>query len=61
MTIAERRLCVLCAWKATCNKKFFMGEGKINCPDFSEDVSLKKKTKGQDENFNLQPDKNNSK
>ncbi len=61
MTIVERKLCVICAWKTTCNKKFSMGEGKINCPDFSKDVSLKKKTKEQDENFNLQSDKSNSK
>ena len=60
MTIAERKLCVICAWKAICNKKFSMGEGKINCPDFSEDVLLKKNKKEQNENSNSQPDKKNS-
>jgi len=41
MTYQEKKLCVICAWRENCQKKFKIGEGKINCPDFCEDLKLK--------------------
>ena len=36
--------CAVCAWRATCKKRFLSGDSvALHCPDFTFDVSLKKK------------------
>jgi hypothetical protein len=35
-------ICSVCAWRATCQKKFSVSGRDARCSDFSEDVSLKK-------------------
>ena len=44
-------MCSVCAWRATCNKKFNLSGRDLHCPDFSEDISIKSKTEdtGTDE------------
>jgi len=37
-----RRSCVLCAWRASCAKKFSMTDDALHCPDFTEDVELRR-------------------
>lgn len=38
----ERTLCLLCAWRQTCNKKFSMvGAAGKRCPDYVRDLTLK--------------------
>jgi hypothetical protein len=38
----DRTLCVICAWRQTCNKKFCMdGATTTKCPDFTRDVTLR--------------------
>ncbi len=34
-------ICVICAWRETCNKKFSMSGKDVNCSDFVKDVSIK--------------------
>ncbi len=34
-------ICVICAWRATCQKKFSMSGSDMNCSDFVKDVSIK--------------------
>ncbi len=35
-------LCVVCAWRKDCVKKFQKGKGvTLQCPDFTRDVSIK--------------------
>ena len=57
MSYDERKLCVICAWRETCKKKFSL-EGKMHCPDFSKDLTIKKeyeyerKDKGNNSKFN---------
>jgi hypothetical protein len=41
--------CMVCAWRENCKKKFTISEGGLNCPDFSEDMTLKKKREEKDE------------
>jgi nucleoside-triphosphatase len=42
MAVDEKLLCVICAWRGTCNKKFSGGGGEsLHCVDFVRDVSLK--------------------
>ncbi len=33
-------ICILCAWRATCQKKFSVSGKDIKCPDFVRDVSI---------------------
>jgi len=33
-------VCAVCAWSATCQKKFSLSGKDIRCPDFVRDVSL---------------------
>jgi len=37
----DRTICVICAWRQTCNKKFSMdGATTTKCPDYTRDVTL---------------------
>ncbi len=36
-----RTICVMCAWRQTCNKKFSMdGATTTRCPEYTKDVTL---------------------
>ena len=38
----DKTICVICAWRQTCNKKFLMdGASTTRCPDFTKDVTLR--------------------
>jgi hypothetical protein len=39
---AEEEICILCAWRENCQKKFFLSGKDIRCPDFVRDSSIKK-------------------
>ena len=34
-------ICTVCAWRATCQKKFSISGKDIRCPDFVRDLSIK--------------------
>jgi hypothetical protein len=37
----ERTLCVICAWKKDCQKKFLRSQDlSVRCPDFTKDISI---------------------
>lgn len=40
---ADADICALCAWRASCQKKFSLSGKDIRCPDFVRDVSIKEK------------------
>lgn len=43
MTRDVRQICPLCAWRANCTKRFSRGDStSMHCPDFSEDLLLRK-------------------
>jgi hypothetical protein len=45
----EPALCVVCAWRKDCQKKFLRsGEVTLRCPDFARDVSIKDEEKKDD-------------
>jgi hypothetical protein len=47
----EKTICVICAWRQTCNKKFLMdGASTTRCPDFTRDVTLKKVDDSEEQN-----------
>jgi hypothetical protein len=38
----DRTICVMCAWRQTCNKKFSMdGATTTRCADYTRDVTLR--------------------
>jgi hypothetical protein len=40
----EKKYCVICAWRAGCQKKFSVSNdavGNVHCPDYSRDLSIK--------------------
>jgi hypothetical protein len=42
----EPTLCVVCAWRQDCQKKYMLKEGLASrCAEFSKDVSIGKKEK----------------
>ncbi|HPK53258.1 MAG TPA: hypothetical protein PK114_02290 [Smithellaceae bacterium] len=41
---AEKKYCVICAWRANCQKRFSVvtdATGNVRCPDYSRDLSIK--------------------
>ena len=34
-------ICIVCAWRATCQKKFSVSGKDMKCSDFVKDVSIK--------------------
>lgn len=36
----DKVLCIVCAWRATCQKQFSMKAGQ-KCPEFVRDVTIK--------------------
>lgn len=46
MTKDTRKLFLNCAWRANCAKRFSMADSTtMHCPDYSEDVALRKVAK----------------
>jgi hypothetical protein len=39
----KKELCVICAWRGSCQKKFSMKAGR-RCPDFSKDLTIKEQS-----------------
>jgi len=40
--VDEPSLCILCAWRENCQKRFLRGkEVSLRCPDFTKDLSIK--------------------
>ena len=47
--MAEKvEICAVCAWRATCQKKFSISGKDMRCPDFVKDVSLKEETEKEE-------------
>jgi len=42
-------MCGICAWRATCSRKFSLSGREIHCPDFSEDISIKRKPEADED------------
>jgi|YelNatPaOPRAMG01_1025707.scaffolds.fasta_scaffold112908_2 hypothetical protein len=39
--MADARLCLVCAWRADCQKKYSISKNARYCPEFSRDLSIK--------------------
>jgi hypothetical protein len=47
---SNRDICIICAWRADCQKKFSVSGRDIRCPDFSKDLTLPKGKEKKDKN-----------
>lgn len=46
----NRPICLTCAWRNDCIKKYsFQSSGLAQCPEYTEDIRLKKTSGGTDE------------
>jgi hypothetical protein len=47
---AEQTICVICAWRENCQKKFSISGKDVKCADFVKDVSVsrEKESEGSD-------------
>lgn len=43
MTLDYAKLCGICSWRGTCQKKFSLSHDALHCPDFSRDVTIKER------------------
>ncbi len=46
MTVKD--ICIVCAWRADCQKKFSISGKDMRCPDFVRDLSLPEEKEGED-------------
>lgn len=37
----KKDICILCAWRENCQKKFSISGRDVRCPDFVRDMSIK--------------------
>jgi len=42
-------ICAVCAWRATCQKKFSVSGRDMRCADFARDVTIKNKKEEKEE------------
>ncbi len=42
-------ICAVCAWRATCRKKFSISGRDVRCPDFVKDISIKEEKEKKEE------------
>ena len=40
---SNANICIICAWRATCQKKFSVSGKDMKCTDFVKDVSIQDK------------------
>jgi hypothetical protein len=46
--MVTKDICVVCAWRADCQKKFSVSGRDLRCPDFVRDVSLPEDKGGEE-------------
>ena len=44
----KQTICVVCAWRATCQKMFSMSGRDMKCADFVKDVSVGKEKESEE-------------
>jgi hypothetical protein len=46
---SKKDICIVCAWRADCQKKFSVSGRDVRCPDFVKDLSLPKDDEEKEE------------
>ncbi len=46
---SKKDICIVCAWRATCQKKFSISGKDLHCPDFVRDLTIKEEEKKPEE------------
>ncbi len=50
----EVEICSVCAWRATCQKKFSVSGKDMRCTDFVKDISFKESSDRKEEREGMQ-------
>lgn len=45
---SNNTICAICAWRATCQKKFSVSGSDMRCTEFVKDISIKEKEPEED-------------
>ena len=45
---SKKEICVLCAWRESCQKKFSISGKDLRCADFVRDLLIKEQQKEED-------------
>jgi hypothetical protein len=45
----KKEICILCAWRENCQKKFSLSGKDIRCPDFVRDLSITEDKQSEEE------------
>jgi hypothetical protein len=53
----EQTICAICAWRATCQKKFSVSGRDVRCADYVKDLSLKEEKKEDEKSKGAKPEK----
>jgi hypothetical protein len=48
---SKKDICIVCAWRADCQKKFSVSGRDVRCPDFVKDLSLQKDNEEEEDNL----------
>lgn len=56
---SKQNICVICAWRATCQKKFSVSGKDFKCADYVRDVSIKIETADEEEKSDIKKKKSN--
>ena len=49
-------ICIVCAWRSTCQKMFSVSGRDIKCADFVRDVSIKEEASREDDTDEIESD-----
>jgi hypothetical protein len=46
---SKKEICILCAWRENCQKKFSISGRDMRCPDFVKDLPTKEEQKERED------------
>lgn len=57
---SKKDICVVCAWRANCQKKFSVSGKDLRCPDFVKDISLSEEKDEKEEDSEIKKGEKNT-
>ncbi len=52
---AEKSICVICAWRENCKKKFSLSGHDTNCPDYTRDLTIRDESESKEKEESSEP------
>jgi hypothetical protein len=54
---SKNEICVVCAWRATCQKKYTISGRDMRCPDFVRDMLIQEKEREEKQEEQAEEDR----